>query len=348
MVIVDASDNNVPKKILKSDLGIATSGAGVTVDLDVMPDWDLIWEFTTTTNERGLTTAGSTNRNLMTGKSFADYDTIIAWIDNNVNTEGKFMWIQREHFATIFISTAAGGGWVDWSDGGWIGLKYVDDTTFHKSGGGMGLRKLYGINGTIQVTGTEWPRRCCGGRWCYGRYGRCGCKRRNRRGWCGNGRDGRNGRTKAPIGPTGPIGPQGPAGQDGGGGGGGLTTAGINALTEIGADEIHSNDNLPGTATVGGVAVLRKFSLSRITNFLRSSVGLGKELVPEADTTAHSGAHPHTVNAGGTGYTTWLCTPTSSRALRPYPDCRAAFPQLRTDGYGLSAPTTRGRQTASP
>ena len=44
----------------------------------------------------------------MTGKSFSDYDIIVAWIDNNTNTEGKFMYIEREQFSTIFISTA---GW---------------------------------------------------------------------------------------------------------------------------------------------------------------------------------------------------------------------------------------------
>ena len=36
------------------------------------------------------------------------------------------------------LSTAGGGGWVDWSDTGFIGLKYHDDTTFRKTGGGMG------------------------------------------------------------------------------------------------------------------------------------------------------------------------------------------------------------------
>ena len=41
VVIIDGSDNNVPKKLLKTDLGIATSGAGVTVDLDVLPSLGL-------------------------------------------------------------------------------------------------------------------------------------------------------------------------------------------------------------------------------------------------------------------------------------------------------------------
>ena len=141
--------------------------------------------------------------------------------------------------------------------------------------------------------------------------------------------------TQGPTGPIGPEGPQGPAGQDGGGGGGGLTVAGINALTEIGADEIHSNDNLPGTATVGGLAVLRKFSLSRITNFLRSSVGLGKELVPEA-APAHSGRIP-IVNAGGTGY-----------QLALYPNVIAGTPTLSRLPGGVPAVTDRWVRIISP
>ena len=120
-----------------------------------------------------------------------------------------------------------------------------------------------------------------------------------------------------------------------GGGGGGLTAAGINALTEIGADEIHSNDNLPGTATVGGLAVLRKFSLSRITNFLRSSVGLGKELVPEA-APAHSGRIP-IVNAGGTGY-----------QLALYPNVVAGTPTLSRLPGGVPAVTDRWVRIISP
>ena len=114
-----------------------------------------------------------------------------------------------------------------------------------------------------------------------------------------------------------------------------MTAAGINALTEIGADEIHSNDNLPGTATVGGLAVLRKFSLSRITNFLRSSVGLGKELVPEA-APAHSGRIP-IVNAGGTGY-----------QLALYPNVIAGTPTLSRLPGGVPAVTDRWVRIISP
>ena len=65
------------------------------------------------------------------------------------------MYIEREQFANIFISSANGSGWVDWSDNGWIGMKYFNNTTFRKTGGGMGLRKLYGINGNVTVTGLK-------------------------------------------------------------------------------------------------------------------------------------------------------------------------------------------------
>ena len=139
------------------DHGIAStvSGTALTTELDVIPAWDLIWENAATTNARGLTTSGNTNLDLITGKEFDDYDIIVAWIDNGPNTEGKFMYIEREQFANIFISSANGSGWVDWSDNGWIGMKYFNNTTFRKTGGGMGLRKLYGINGNVTVTGLK-------------------------------------------------------------------------------------------------------------------------------------------------------------------------------------------------
>ena len=330
MVIVDASDNDVPKKLLKTDLGLAMAGAGVTVDLDILPDWDLIWQAGPNDTDRWGTTNAerTTTLNLITGKTFSAYKELCAWVDNGTGVQAKFMFCRADDFATRFNIGTTGDGWVDWSDTTWAGLTWYSDTTFRKHGGGMGLRRVYGKLSTVQVTGLSGADGAAGAAGAAGATGAAGARG-------ATGAAGPAGAMGA-MGDEGPTGPAGPAGTGTGltvaaldalpattqGGlvdssvvpgvaefsgtrvlrkftlaqintyiqalipssSGGLTAAGINALTEIGADEIHSNDNLPGTATVGGVAVLRKFSLSRITNFLRSSVGLGKELVPEADT----------------------------------------------------------------
>ena len=83
----------------------------------------------------------NTNYDLISGKTFAEVDELRAWIDNGAGLEGKFMFTDRSIFVDDLGTT---GQWVDWSDTGWIGLRYVDDNTFRRTGGGMGLRRLYG------------------------------------------------------------------------------------------------------------------------------------------------------------------------------------------------------------
>ena len=111
-----------------------------------MGDWQLLWEVDSTETSRVTDSSTTTNYDLISGEAFSNHEILVAWIDNNVNREGKFMYVDRDRFATVFTTTDSGGGWVDWSDSGWIGLKYLDDDTFRKTGGGMGIRKLYGIN----------------------------------------------------------------------------------------------------------------------------------------------------------------------------------------------------------
>ena len=109
-------------------------------------DLDLLWEADSTELARVTASSTVTNYDLISGKAFSQYDSIVAWIDNNTGREGKFMHVDVELFNTVFTTSDAGGGWVDWSDTGWIGLKWLDDNTFRKTGGGMGLRKLYGVH----------------------------------------------------------------------------------------------------------------------------------------------------------------------------------------------------------
>ena len=110
-----------------------------------MGDWQLLWEAGSNDTDR-RTASGDTNLDLISGEAFSNHSVLVAWIDNNINNEGKFMYVETARFVSAFSTTDSGGGWVDWSDTGFIGLKYLDDDTFRKTGGGMGLRKLYGIN----------------------------------------------------------------------------------------------------------------------------------------------------------------------------------------------------------
>ena len=138
-----------------TSVGSADAGATLTkTAIANMGDWEILWQAGTAETSR-LTTAGNTNRNLISGREFSDYDVLIAWIDNGGNREGKFMYVRREQFTDVFSTTDTGSGWVDWSDSGWIGMHYHDDTTFRKTGGGMGLRKLYGAKSVDVVTDVD-------------------------------------------------------------------------------------------------------------------------------------------------------------------------------------------------
>ena len=120
--------------------------AGAAIDVPNFADWQLLWEEGPLATDRLTTSNNTDDLELIDGELFSNHAILVAWIDNNVNNEGKFMYVDTARFASIFTTTSAGGGWVDWSDTGFVGLKYLDDDTFRKTGGTMGLRKLYGVN----------------------------------------------------------------------------------------------------------------------------------------------------------------------------------------------------------
>ena len=135
--------------------GIGSGGVklGVTKSPVVnMSDWDLIWEQGSTETARLTTNSPTIDRDLISGKAFSDYDFIAAWIDNGTQRQGKFMYITYDLWSNVFTITDTGSGWVDWSDNSWIGIKHASDTAFRKIGGGMGIRKMYGIRNKTIVT----------------------------------------------------------------------------------------------------------------------------------------------------------------------------------------------------
>ena len=83
--------------------------------------------------------------NLISGLAFSQFQTLAAWVDNGTGTQGYFLWIERSLFINVFNTNNAGSGWVGYSDTSWCGFKSLDDTTFRKTGGAMGIRKLYGF-----------------------------------------------------------------------------------------------------------------------------------------------------------------------------------------------------------
>ena len=128
---------------------------------------ELLWhagdhldDYTTTTTDAGATetvrrllarlvTESDTARNIDSGKSFADYKWLCFIIDNNSSAvEGKAMIYPREIFQ-IFGENS--GNAVDWADNTWFGVRWLSNTTFAKSGGGMGLRRIYGIKSEVAV-----------------------------------------------------------------------------------------------------------------------------------------------------------------------------------------------------
>ena len=139
--------------------GASTGAALVTKSTTTLPDmssWNLLWQAGGTTDARiaaGNTGAFRiTDRPLLTGEDFSSHVILVAWIDNSAGKEGKFMYIRRELFTSEFAYTSAGGGWVDWSDNNWIGISYLDDTTFRFRGNNMGLRRIYGTNDITVLT----------------------------------------------------------------------------------------------------------------------------------------------------------------------------------------------------
>ena len=96
----------------------ARLGGALQIDIPNYASWQLLWQVDATETSRVTASSTSTDYDLISGESFANHEILVAWIDNNVNREGKFMFIDRERFATVFTTTDGGGGWVDWSDGG--------------------------------------------------------------------------------------------------------------------------------------------------------------------------------------------------------------------------------------
>ena len=117
----------------------------------------LLWEEGAGNTAR-LTQSGTTNLDLISGLAFSQFQTLAAWVDNGAGTQGYFLWIERSLFANVFNTNNSGSGWVGYSDTNWIGLKYLDDTTFRKAFGDMGIRKLYGIadGETPRINPANW------------------------------------------------------------------------------------------------------------------------------------------------------------------------------------------------
>ena len=92
--------------------GGGSGGSGtVTESLQVLPDWDLIWEHGPLADDRYLTNSDTTDLPLITGKQFSDYSMLVVWVDNGTLTKGTFMYVSREIFATAFSMQNSGAGW---------------------------------------------------------------------------------------------------------------------------------------------------------------------------------------------------------------------------------------------
>ena len=77
---------------------------------------------------------------------FQDFEMLVVLADNNANgQEAKPVTIPMAIFSTI-LNTTNSYSLVDWSDNGWFGIRYHDDTNFRFIGRtSMGLKRLYGI-----------------------------------------------------------------------------------------------------------------------------------------------------------------------------------------------------------
>ena len=137
---------------------VIDDGDGGLVLYDILAHamFDEIWKAGTSDtdySERVTANSDSTVYSLHTGKSFADYEVIIFWVENGTGSEAGFWVVHKATWIDVSsgVGTDTEGAITYWADNNHVSLRYGAITGFYKVGGNMGIRACWGLRSNDSV-----------------------------------------------------------------------------------------------------------------------------------------------------------------------------------------------------